>query len=148
MKYGTYQLLQASADLCIFHFISIGPNGNVIKQLAFQETTIPGIYNLCLSDISETGDSDVGKVTNNKDRNLVLATVADIVGIYLERNPNQWILIEGSTSSRTRLYRMAIGINFEELSARFDIYTQRDGKLIPFKKNMPAENFIICLKNI
>ena len=43
---------------------------------------------------------------------------------------------------------MAIGINFEELSARFDIYTQRDGKLIPFKKNMPAENFIICLKNI
>lgn len=147
MKYDTYQLLQASADLRIFNFTSIGPNGNVIKQLAFQETITPGIYNLCLSDISETGDSDDGKVTNNNDRDLVLATVARIVAIYLERNPNHWILIEGSTLSRTRLYRMAIGINFEELSARFGIYTEQNGKLIPFKKNMPAENFIIRLKN-
>ncbi|WP_436485372.1 DUF6934 family protein [Chitinophaga sp. ARDCPP14] len=147
MKYDTYQLLQASADLRIFTFTSIGPNGNIIKQLEFQETIIPGIYNLCLSDISETGDSDDENVTNNNDRNLVLATVAGLVDIYLERNPNHWILIEGSTLSRIRLYRMAIGVNFDELSARFDIYTQRDGKLIPFKKNMPAENFIIRLKN-
>ncbi|PSL49034.1 hypothetical protein CLV51_101364 [Chitinophaga niastensis] len=146
MKYSTYELLQASADLSIFDFISIGPKGPIHKRIAFQETIIPEIYNLSFGDINKIGEYDDFSVSDNGDRDVILATVANIVEIYLMKYPNRWISFEGSTRERTRLYRMAIGINLKELSVKFDIYTQVGGRLVPFLKNMPVDNFVVTSK--
>jgi len=47
---------------------------------------------------------------------------------------------------RTRLYRMAIGLNFEELSAKFDIYVYGQNGIVPFSKNMEINAFLIKRK--
>ena len=53
------------------------------------------------------------------------------------------IYIIGSTIERTRLYRMAIGVNIEELSQIFDIYALTNEEWILFTKIMETEAFLI-----
>lgn len=86
-------------------------------------------------------------VSNNGDRNKILATVFKVVDNYTERYPDRWIYITGSTKERTRLYRMAIGINLDELSKTFEIYAISNGELVLFTKNMEISAFIIKRKN-
>lgn len=58
------------------------------------------------------------------------------------------IYIIGSTKERTRLYRMAIGVNLEELSQIFDIYAFTNEEWALFTKNMEIEAFLIKRKNV
>ena len=52
----------------------------------------------------------------------VLATVASTVYAFTEKYPNAWIFATGSTNVRTRLYRMGITNNIEEIKTDFDVY--------------------------
>lgn len=92
-------------------------------------TEIDGIYNLAFGDIIENGEIDDYCITDNGDRNKILATVFDVVNTYTARYPERMIYFRGSTIERTRLYRIAIGLNLEELSRVFDIY-----RSLPYKK--------------
>ena len=78
------------------------------------------MYNLGFGDYGETTKSinDLS-VTNNGDSLKVLATVASTVYAFTEKYPEAWILATGSTSVRTRLYRMGITNNLAEISEDF-----------------------------
>ncbi|HVW58689.1 MAG TPA: hypothetical protein VHC48_01595, partial [Puia sp.] len=147
MKYEVYSGIVASEDFSQFDFISLGKKGAIRKRVTFTMTEIENVYNLVLGDVGEDGEIDDLTVSDNGDRNKVLATVEDIATSYTTRYPNRWILFQGSTESRTRLYRMAIGLHLEELSVKFEICTFVGEELVPFCKNMKVNGFVIKGKN-
>ena len=69
-----------------------------------------------------TGDFDDFVITNNQDTIKVLATVAASVYAFSDVYPNARIYATGSTPARTRLYRMGISNNLEELQEQFDVF--------------------------
>lgn len=147
MKYEVYKNLKVKNDFQVFDFESSGKLGIVRKRVAFQTTNIPNIYNLAFGDVTPNDEIDDLSISNNGDRNKVLATVARIVEIYLAKFPHRYVYIQGSTKERTRLYRMAIGLNLEELSKKFLIYAElHNGDLAPFYNNMNINAFLIRRK--
>ncbi|GEP92935.1 hypothetical protein SAMN05660909_04898 [Chitinophaga terrae (ex Kim and Jung 2007)] len=146
MKYEVYKDLYIRDMYAIFELFSIGPKGLIPKRIAFIPTEYPDIYNLVFGDINKSDEIDDYSVSDNGDRNKVLATVAYAVEIYLNKHPNRYVFFTGSTKERTRLYRMAIGLNFDELSTKFNIYCQTDTGIIPFQKNISTTGLLIKRK--
>lgn len=119
MRYPKY--LYRSEELFLFYeFISEGPKGRIKKIVEYTETSTKNVYNLSFGDYDETTKSmnDLS-VTNNGDSLKILATVASTVYAFIEKYPQAWILATGSTSVRTRLYRMGITNNLAEISEDF-----------------------------
>jgi hypothetical protein len=85
-------------------------------------------------------------VTDNQDREKVLATVASTIVAFTNLRPKAKIFIMGSSASRTRLYRMAINKYFYELSEIFDIQGIFNKKWLPFEKNIDYRAFLIIRK--
>jgi hypothetical protein len=146
MKYEFYDQLQISDDYSIFDFVSEGKNGRIDKRIEFMPTEIPGIINLAFGDINSDGEINDYSISDNGDRNKILSTVAFATEVYLNKYPNRAIYFRGSTEERTRLYRMAIGINFEELRLKFDIYSEQSDGFAPFQKNTPAFGILVKKK--
>ena len=122
MKYPRYEYT-AEAELNIFEFESTGPKGKIIKLVQFTEMNIKGYYNLAF------GDLDVQKreindviITNNGDATKILATVVSTVYAFTGKYSNAYIFATGSSEARTRLYRMGITNNLEELKNDFLVY--------------------------
>lgn len=99
-----------------------------------------------LGDIDENGEIDDYSISDNGDRNKILATVANAVEIYLTKYPDRWVYFKGSTQERTRLYRMAVGLNFEELSLKYEIYAERKDGIAPFEKNSEVLGLLVKRK--
>ncbi|MBX3254913.1 MAG: hypothetical protein KF862_12290 [Chitinophagaceae bacterium] len=146
MKYEIYKDIKVTDDYSIFDFISIGRNGNIPKRIEFMTTEMPGFFNLAFGDIDENGEIDDYSISDNGDRNKVLATVAYAVEIYLNKYPDRWVYFRGSTLERTRLYRMAIGLNLEELSLKFDIYAEQKDGIVEFQRNIEAIGLLVKKK--
>lgn len=150
MNYERYTKLEVSADTLKYKFFSNGPKGNISKIIEFQETSIPNFFNLTFGNLNKDGSIDDLTVNDNKDRNKILATVASILYEFTKDN-DKVIYFAGSTPERTRLYRMAITINFEVLIADFEIF----GVLrslntfvdVPFEKGVDYFGFLIKRKN-
>lgn len=119
-----------------YEFISEGPKGLVKKLVVYTETATENVYNLGFGDYDESTDgiNDLS-VTNNGDSLKVLATVASTVYAFIERFPNAWILATGSTSVRTRLYRMGITNNLAEIESDFIV--------LGYNKNEEWEKFVV-----
>lgn len=120
MKYKKYEPLLISDDALEFKFISEGPGGKILKIVQFIPTADASIYNLAFGDLMP--DGTVNDLVKNKDRDQILATIASIVYEFTSRNPDKFIFFVGSTPQRTRLYRMALTINFTSLETDFEIY--------------------------
>jgi len=60
-------------------------------------------------------------ISNNADRDKVLATVASSVLDVIDHFGNVAIYAKGSTPARTRLYQMGINANIKEIESIFDI---------------------------
>ena len=91
-----------------FEFFSEGPKGRIQKSVQFSPLG-NGLYNLALGDVNtRTGELDDLVVTNNEDKEKVLATMVEIIYKFCERIPSANIFASGSTPARTRLYRMGI----------------------------------------
>jgi hypothetical protein len=147
MRDETYQL-KANASITTFEFISEGPRGNIKKRIEYQEmkqNTGFKFYNLAFGDINEeTNKIDDTVVSDNGDTQKVLETVASSVFHFIEKYPNAIIRIKGSSLGRTRLYRMNISNNFEEIRALFYIIgLSENGHLEPFEKNKNYLAFFI-----
>jgi len=145
MKYENYEAVRIADDLSSFDFMSTGKNGNIPKRIIFMPTDLAGIYILAFGSISTNEEIDDHSVSNNGDRNKILATVAAVVDLYSRRYPDRMIYFRGSTKERTRLYRMAVSINLEELSLNFEIYAEIDNQedFVPFCKDMKINAFLI-----
>jgi hypothetical protein len=127
----------------IYRFNSVGRKGIIPKVVRFTEIQ-ENIYNLGFGDFDEKFKNiDDKKVSNNGDMVKVLATVVAITELFLAENPEIWIYIEGSTSTRTRLYQIAIAKFLEYFTLKFEIYGSINGVYEPFQKNIPYESFLI-----
>jgi hypothetical protein len=146
MKYEVYGNIEVTDDFDVFEFVSNGKRGTIKKRVAFTETEQSNIYNLAFGDVDDEDKMNDYSVSDNGDRNKVLATVVSIVEIYTKRYPNRWIIFKGSTVHRTRLYRMAVGLHLEELSLKFDIYAYVGEKPVSFVKNLEINRFLIKRK--
>lgn len=149
MNYEYYRDFTFTDDLSEFKFTSVGKNGPIRKGVVFLPED-SNIYNLAFGDLKENGEIDDFSISNNGDRNKILATIKRIVDVYTERYHDRIIHFTGSTKERTRLYRMAIGVNLEALSEKFEIYMKIHGSLIlqPFQKNLQASSFLVKRKTI
>ena len=99
-----------------YTFTSEGPRGRIAKVVQFRLISKEyNIYNLAFGDWdSDTDVIDDLAVTNNNDRDKVLATLASIVVYFSKQFPRSLVFAQGSTPARTRLYRIGITLNFDE----------------------------------
>jgi hypothetical protein len=127
----------------IYTFISEGKQGKILKMVRFQEID-ESMFNLGFGDfIQSTSQVDDKIVSNNGDMVKVLATVLEILDIFLNENPEVSVFITGSSPSRVRLYQIAITTNFSLLSKKYLISGFREDDWEDFQKNIPYEAFLV-----
>jgi len=137
-----------TTDFREYEFYSEGPKGKIRKIVRFQQLqNEPEIYNLAFGDKNpETGEVSDSITSNNNDRDIVLATVANTINNFCDYYGNHFIYATGSTPVRTRLYQIEINGILNEISIDFDIYGVIGGVPHPFEKNVNYEAFLIKRK--
>ncbi|OQP52036.1 hypothetical protein A4H97_25825 [Niastella yeongjuensis] len=122
MNYEKYTELFVSSDFLEYEFKSVGPKGSILKIIRFTTSSNDeAIFDLALGNKMADGNLDDLARDNNKDRNKILATVVAVLKVFFDQYPDKWVFFRGSTPERTRLYRMAITLNLEELNTDFEI---------------------------
>jgi hypothetical protein len=132
-------------DFQEYEFCSVGPKGSIKKIVRFQKLQEdPLIYNLAFGDHdAETGEVNDAITTNNEDRDIVLATVANTINDFCDHYGNHFVYATGSTPVRTRLYQMGINGLIDEISAGFEVYGILGDSAHPFEKNVNYEAFLV-----
>lgn len=147
MKQPKYTL-KAEQNLTVFEFVSEGPKGSIPKLIEFTETNLKDFYNLAFGDKDETtGRINDKVVSNNNDTEKVLATVVAAVFAFTDRYPDAWVYATGSTSARTRLYRMGINKYLEEVEIEFYIFGELEESWLPFEGVTNFEGYVVKRKN-
>lgn len=146
MRNERYELKE-SFDAMIFEFTSVGPKGEIPKLVIYSETGVTDVYNLGFGDKDLiTGDIDDLAVTDNKDSQKVLATVASTIYTFIHQHPEAWVFATGSTKARTRLYQIGISKYLDEIAEDFIVLGRRDANWFPFEKNIEYDAFLIKYK--
>lgn len=131
----------------VFEFVSDGINGKIPKLVIYSETHLHNFYNLGFGDKDETtGEIDDEAVTNNGDSEKVLATVASTLYTFTDKFPEAMVFATGSTKARTRLYRIGISNNVEEIQEDFEVFGLVDEDWQPFQKQTEFEAFLVKRK--
>ena len=139
--------LKAEDSFRVFEFFSVGSKGRILKVIEFTELSSPGIYNLAFGDKNlETGGIDDLAISDNGDREKILATVASAIHNFTEFNKEATVYAIGSTNSRTRLYRMGISRYLEEATTEFYIFGLNDGHWEEFNKETNYAAFLVKKK--
>jgi intein/homing endonuclease len=148
MNLEKYEIIKGPGDF-YYEFYSEGPKGRIKKIVRFTLLSEyeDDFYNLFLGDWLEAEDrvSDTS-ISDNKDTEKILATVASIVVHFTASNPQAVIFAQGSTPSRTRLYQMGITAHKLEIDKDFDIHGFRDDRWEGFQKNKRYEAFLLRRK--
>ncbi|SHN50447.1 hypothetical protein SAMN05444395_101163 [Flavobacterium fryxellicola] len=110
---------------------------------------IKGYFNVAFGDLDlKTREINDGVITNNGDATKVLATVVSTVYAFTGRYPDAHIFATGSSEARTRLYRMGITNNLEELKNDFYVYRFKvDESFESFSVGEDYLGFLITRKN-
>ncbi|HAH54649.1 MAG TPA: hypothetical protein DCM02_05020 [Flavobacterium sp.] len=147
MNYPRYEY-SAENELNIFEFYSIGNKGKIIKIVQYTEMSLKGYFNLGFGDLNlETREIDDEIITNNGDGQKVLATVVSTMYAFTGKNPDAYIYATGSSEARTRLYRMGITNNLEELKKDFYVFGLRnDEEFEPFIVGEDYLGFLVIRK--
>jgi hypothetical protein len=146
MKYDKYYV-EASRSFLKFEFYSEGPKGKIKKQVVFKPfENNPTVFNLGFGDVDATGEINDTAITNNQDSQKVLATVALTVYKFYEKHSNCYVFATGSTKTRTRLYRMGVANNLEEIRNDFEVFGFIRKSWEPFEKGRDYEAFLIKKK--
>lgn len=141
----------ANSDQRSYEFYSKGPRGSIRKIILYKRLTEwnENIFNLGFGDWDEMTQSLNDKaMSNNNDRDKILATVASTVIDFTKRNPGAIIYAEGATPSRSRLYQMAIKAHLNEISKKLDVYGFRQGNWEAFQRSCNYEAFAVAVKKI
>lgn len=135
-------------DFRAYEFISEGPKGKIKKVVTFSRIQDePLIYNITLVDVDPVSGltSDL-TISDNGDREIILATVAHTVIDFSAHYGNHFVFAKGSTTVRTRLYQIAIAALLEEIGEDFDMYGVIEDIAYPFQKNVNYEAFLVKKK--
>lgn len=129
-----------------FEFESEGRNGKIRKQVQYTLIDDNGVvyFNLGFGDLNEqTGDIDDLSISDNQDREKILATVAATVLEFTSYFPKAIVYAKGSTSARTRLYRMGIAKNLEKINKTLRVFGRLNSQWHEFKKDTNYEAFMV-----
>jgi hypothetical protein len=145
MNHPKYPVV-ASSDYLNYFFFSDGPKGRIAKGVLYSQ--IEGnLYNLSFGDWKgEVQGLDDSSRSDNKDKDLVLATVADTVIDFTKQFPDAQIFIEGSTGARTRLYQMGIVRNLLEIKNHFEVQGSINDDWEEFQPGRNYDAFLIKRK--
>ncbi len=144
MKFPQYSF-STETNHDVYKFTSVGPKGEIKKMVLYTRTGLGNLYNLAFGDYNEyDGSLDDISVSDNKDTQKILATVASTLVIFLKNHPKAWVVAEGSTTARTRLYRIGITQNLTDISDEFAIFGYHILRgWEPFTGNKEYERFMI-----
>jgi hypothetical protein len=146
MKLERYEL-KTESDLMSFEFVSEGPKGKISKLIQYSKTQYANIYNLSFGDKDPiTGKIDDTIITNNGDSWKILNTIASTVYTFLDRYSEAWIYAQGSNKTRTRLYRIGLAKNLNEIMIDFELYGIRNSEWQKFEKNMEYDAYLLRKK--
>jgi hypothetical protein len=146
MRDQQYELDTAKSFMS-YEFISKGPKGKIIKLVKYTETMRKGFYNLGFGDkIENEDDYNDTVISDNNDSVRVLATVAATVYLFTNHYPDAMIYAEGSNDARTRLYRIGISNNLDEIEKDFSVLGLLNDKWEFFKSNKNYSAFLIKRK--
>lgn len=128
--------LSVNATYLDYEFESDGPKGKIIKRIRLRKINDkPNVYNLSFGDFNPaTGQISDTTTTNNKDTDKILSTVASAVGVFFRHYPDAFVIAEGSTPSRTRLYRMRVASNLCKIEKEFRVYGLLGDKWEPLSR--------------
>jgi len=136
--------LKSDESLTVFEFVSVGRKGEIPKIVQYSETNLKDFYNLGFGDKDlQTGEVDDTVISDNGDSQKVLATVTATPYAFTDKYPEAWIYATGSTKSRTRLYRIGLTNNLDEITEDFELYGQREGEWQEFVKGVEYEAFLV-----
>lgn len=139
--------VEISLDAKTYEFTSLGPKGDIVKVVRYSEIDVKGYYNLGFGDKDPiTGFISDLTVTNNGDSQKVLATVAATLYAFTDTNFEATIIATGSTETRTRLYRMGITNNLEEIQKDFIIMGLTEINWESFRRNITYGAFLVRRK--
>ena len=126
-----------------FEFTSKGVR-EVLKVVELQETDQPGVYNLSMGDMIG-GKISYSNITNNKDTDIIMATVAYIIYMFTTANPARYIFIKGDTEVKTRLYQIYLSNNLRRVQEKFKVWGgNTDGTgFEAFKKGKTYGGFLV-----
>jgi hypothetical protein len=147
MRNETYKLEVADSSVT-FEFISEGPKGGIKKRVQYQKIAGSNLYNLAFGDVNiETDKIDDKVISNNNDAEKILATVAKTVSLFMNEYPNASVHAKGSTFARTRLYRIGISNNLDEISKDFDVLgLLGENNWVIYERNIDYSAFLIMKK--
>jgi len=138
---------EADPTATVYEFVSVGAKGNVEKLVIFTTIEPPDVYNLAFVDIDpQTGEQSDLITTNNGDSQKVLATVAATVLDFTDSYPNALVYATGSTPARTRLYRMGIANNLNDIKEQFEVLGYANGQWYDFQKGVDYQAFLVKRK--
>ena len=147
MKNEKY-VVEASSSLLKFEFYREGPKGKIRKQIVFRAfENAPTVFNLGFGDVDENERINDTVVTDNGDSKRVLSTVALTVLKFYEKHPGCYVYVTGSTTARTRLYRMGIAKNLLEIKVDFVVYGYINDTWEEFKERIDYQAFLLKKKN-
>lgn len=105
------------------------------------------VFNLAFGDWDENLHriNDLS-ISNNADRNKVLATVASTVTDFIKDHPDATIIAIGSTLARARLYQMGIVKLWDEIRQEFEVQGYINHIWLPFQKGVNYSAFLLKAK--
>lgn len=133
-------------DDFVFTFDSIGKKGKIKKIVQYSKLS-DQMYNLGFGDYNEeTSEIDDSIKTNNGDSQKVLMTVVATLYEFTKKYPDFYIFATGSNDVRTRLYRMGISNNIEELKKDFEVYGLKNENWETFIIGKDYQGFLVKRK--
>lgn len=145
MKHPKYPV-ELTEDDNRFIFYSEGPRGRIQKGIQYER--INGcMFNLSFGDWNdERQHIDDSILSNNGDRDKILATVACNAIDFTRDLANAQIFFQGSTPARTRLYQMGIRANLLEIREYFEVMGWQNDQWERFRPLRKYESFL-AIKN-
>lgn len=134
-----------------FEFESIGPKGKIKKIIQYElmgqlEDGTP-LFNLAFGDYNKKRKnySDL-TISNNEDKNKVLATVASTTLDFSANYTRVAIHAKGSTPARTRLYQIGINTFKTEITGYFKILGNSNDNWEDFESGVNYDAFLAIKK--
>lgn len=115
----------ASKNFLDYEFYSEGRGGAIKKVVRFSLLRFASYsyYNLGFGDWNESkSEVDDSVVSNNRDAERVLATVASVIVDFFVHYPDAYVYFEGSPGGRTRRYQMGINKYWHEITISIEVY--------------------------
>lgn len=119
MEIEAYKIERSRRRKHVYEFISRGKVA-ILKVVEFQATNEFEVYNLAMADIIN-GKINYINVSDNKDTDRIMQTVAEIILSFTREDPERIIFATGSTPARTRLYQRYLSRNVKQVQEIFAV---------------------------